>query len=90
LGIAQVDAAEYAKRGSVTITPSLGEVSLSTHGPTVSVALSDAEIDGLIAARLAARKAKNWAEADRIRDQLAQAGVILEDKPNAPTTWRRA
>jgi cysteinyl-tRNA synthetase len=56
----------------------------------LGVTLSDTQIDELIAARLAARKAKNWAEADRIRDQLAQAGVILEDKPNAPTTWRRA
>ena len=42
-----------------------------------------------IAARLAARKAKNWAESDRIRDELAAAGVILEDKPGGVTTWRR-
>ncbi len=52
--------------------------------------LSDAEIDECIAARLAARKAKNWAESDRIRDDLAAAGVILEDKPGGVTTWRRA
>jgi cysteinyl-tRNA synthetase len=52
--------------------------------------LSDAEIDERMAARLAARKAKNWAESDRIRDQLAAAGVILEDKPGGVTTWRRA
>ena len=38
---------------------------------------------------LAARKAKNWAESDRIRDELAAAGVILEDKPGGVTTWRR-
>ena len=37
----------------------------------------------------AARKAKNWAESDRIRDELAAAGVILEDKPGGTTTWRR-
>jgi cysteinyl-tRNA synthetase len=55
----------------------------------LGVTLSDGQIDELIEARLAARKAKNWAEADRIRDQLAQAGVVLEDKPNA-TSWRRA
>jgi cysteinyl-tRNA synthetase len=52
--------------------------------------LSDSEIDERIAARLAARKAKNWAESDRIRDELAAAGVILEDKPGGVTTWRRA
>jgi cysteinyl-tRNA synthetase len=52
--------------------------------------LADADIDARIAARLAARKAKNWAESDRIRDELAVAGVILEDKPGGATTWRRA
>jgi cysteinyl-tRNA synthetase len=52
--------------------------------------LPDAQIDALIAARLAARKAKNWPESDRIRDELAAAGVILEDKPGGTTTWRRA
>ena len=42
----------------------------------------------LIDARLAARKAKNYAEADRIRKELESAGVILEDGPQG-TTWRR-
>jgi cysteinyl-tRNA synthetase len=51
--------------------------------------LSDAEIDSLIAARDAARKAKNWPESDRIRKELADAGVILEDKPGGVTVWRR-
>ena len=54
-----------------------------------AMGLSDAEIDARIAARLAARKAKNWAESDRVRDELAAAGVILEDKPGGVTTWRR-
>jgi cysteinyl-tRNA synthetase len=52
--------------------------------------LGDADIEARIAARLAARKAKQWAESDRIRDELAAAGVILEDKPGGVTTWRRA
>jgi cysteinyl-tRNA synthetase len=51
--------------------------------------LADADIDARIAARLAARKARNWPESDRIRDELAAAGVILEDKPGGMTTWRR-
>ncbi len=50
--------------------------------------LSDADIDTLIQSRLDARKGKNFAEADRIRKELAEAGVILEDGP-AGTTWRR-
>ena len=49
---------------------------------------SEAEIGAQIEARLAARKAKNYAEADRIRKALDAAGVILEDGPQG-TTWRR-
>jgi cysteinyl-tRNA synthetase len=51
--------------------------------------LTDAEIEARIAARLEARKGKNWAESDRIRHELAAAGVILEDKAGGLTTWRR-
>ena len=49
----------------------------------------DAEIEGQIAARQAARKAKNWAEADRIRDELKATGIILEDTPQG-VKWHRA
>jgi len=51
--------------------------------------LGEAEIEAGIAARIAAKKAKNFAEADNIRAQLAAAGVILEDKPGGLTEWRR-
>ncbi|HEY6967157.1 MAG TPA: cysteine--tRNA ligase, partial [Burkholderiales bacterium] len=47
------------------------------------------DIQERIDARLAARKAKNYAEADRIRQALEKDGVILEDGPKG-TTWRRA
>ncbi len=50
---------------------------------------SDVEIETQIAARLAARKAKNFAESDRIRDALAEQGIILEDGAGN-TTWRRS
>jgi cysteinyl-tRNA synthetase len=50
--------------------------------------LADAEIRARIEARLAARKAKNYAEADRIRDELLASGIVLEDGAGA-TTWRR-
>lgn len=51
--------------------------------------LSPEAIEAQVAARLAARKAKNFAEADRIRDELGKAGILLEDGPGG-TTWRRA
>ena len=51
-------------------------------------ALTDAQIEAKIQERLDARKAKNWAESDRIRDELKAAGVILEDGPKG-TSWKR-
>lgn len=49
----------------------------------------DAEVEKMIEARQAARKAKNWAEADRIRDELKEKGVVLEDTPQG-VKWHRA
>lgn len=48
----------------------------------------DARIDGLVAARTAARVARDFAESDRLRDELTGQGIVLEDGP-AGTTWRR-
>jgi len=58
--------------------------------PAATADISDAEAQRLVEARIAARKAKDFAESDRIRDQLAAAGVIVEDKPGGKSTWRRA
>ncbi len=49
----------------------------------------DDEIEALIAARQEARKNKNWAEADRIRDELKEQGIVLEDTPQG-VKWHRA
>ena len=55
----------------------------ATQGP------DDSAIDDLIARRDAARAAKDWAEADRLRDELKQLGIVLEDA-GGETSWRRA
>lgn len=49
----------------------------------------DSEIEQQIQARVDAKKAKNWALADQIRDELKLQGVILEDSPDGLTRWRR-
>jgi len=48
----------------------------------------DAEVEELIEARQAARKEKNWAEADRIRNKLGEMGITLEDTPQG-VRWQR-
>ena len=50
--------------------------------------LADAEVEKLIAERLAARKARDFKKSDALRDQLAQAGIILEDTRDG-TRWKR-
>ena len=52
--------------------------------------LSPARIEALVEERRAARTARDFAEADRIRADLAAQGVLLEDKPGGATEWRRA
>lgn len=47
-------------------------------------------VEGQIVARVAAKQAKNFAEADRIRAELLTKGIVLEDKPGGVTEWRAA
>jgi cysteinyl-tRNA synthetase len=55
-----------------------------------SESMSESTILAKIDARTTAKKTKNFAEADRIRAELLECGVILEDKPGGVTEWRRA
>jgi cysteinyl-tRNA synthetase len=89
LGLLSVPPAQWFRlvRPARTEVPGGGqerEAAATARGP-----ISDAEVEARIAARTAARRAKNWAESDRIRAELAAAGVILEDKPGGQTAWRR-
>jgi cysteinyl-tRNA synthetase len=58
-------------------------------GAPAEGALVAEAVEAMIAARIAARKAKNFTEADRIRDDLLTQGITLEDGPSG-TIWRRA
>ncbi len=79
LGILQGDPEAFLKGGrAATASADLDAV----------MVFSDEKIDQMILQRLAARKAKQWAEADRIRDALGSAGILLEDGPGG-TSWRR-
>ncbi len=51
-------------------------------------ALTDEEVTTLVERRNAARAARDFATSDQIRDQLADAGVAVEDRPGGESTWR--
>jgi len=84
LGLAQLEPAEWFRRSRPAADAT------AAGGAPSAQSISDSEIEERIEARHAARKARNWAESDRIRDELARAGIVLEDKPGGQTSWRRA
>ena len=57
--------------------------------PEDATGLDDAAVDALVSARVTARADRNFKEADRLRAELTEAGIILDDSPTG-TIWRRA
>jgi cysteinyl-tRNA synthetase len=96
LGLLQRDSDAYLKGWSgLAATGTSGTIAVTEADDTSSASgivlstFTPQRIDQLIAERAAAREAKNYAEADRIRRELAEAGIVLEDSASG-TTWRRA
>jgi cysteinyl-tRNA synthetase len=55
--------------------------------PKAEAAVDEGAVSALITARLDARKAKNWAESDRLRDELATMGIAIKDNKDGTTSW---
>ncbi len=92
LGILTLPAEQWFRRARPGSAADAGRGSAAEAADapdTARASLSDAEVDRLVEARAAARAGKNWAESDRIREELAGAGVILEDRAGGKTAWRR-
>lgn len=86
LGLLQQDPASYFQCSTRYSAAGLAQ----GGAPAATGELDANQIDALIAARAAAKQARDYAEADRIRAQLREAGIELDDKPGGITQWRRA
>lgn len=94
LGILQDPPSVYLKTGSnyAIASGSLGEgvsITAATGTGWGAVGIDEEYIEQQKNVRLEAKKSKNWPLADQIREELKQHGVILEDKPDGTTSWRR-
>jgi cysteinyl-tRNA synthetase len=90
LGLLGQDPETFLRKHPRKVAADAGVGEGAGEGEAVAVeGFSDQDIERLIAARVAARKSKDFRESDRIRDELAAAGVLLEDQPGGKTLWRR-
>ncbi|MEE8202787.1 MAG: cysteine--tRNA ligase, partial [Alphaproteobacteria bacterium] len=89
LGLLQHDPVAWFKRRVKKVQ--VAESLLLSDSASVEIIRGEDEhwIEQQIELRIEARKAKNYAEADRIRDELAKKGIILEDHSPTATGWRR-
>jgi cysteinyl-tRNA synthetase len=74
---------------SAALTSGTGVAQLSGKTPTVKESLGDASIEAKIAERAEAKKKKDFKRADAIRAELHSQGIIIEDKPDGTSRWKR-
>jgi cysteinyl-tRNA synthetase len=86
LGLLQDDPSAWLKGGRVVSAQAVAKVEAHV---TADATVVNPRIDELVRQRTEARRSKNFALADSIRAQLAMEGVVLEDKPDGTTEWRR-
>jgi cysteinyl-tRNA synthetase len=88
-GILGLELGLEQRSASSLASASLGSSPVQTQEvAVVNPGLSDPAVEDLIAQRQAARNSKNWAEADRLRDELQNQGITLIDQPGV-TRWHR-
>ncbi len=85
LGLLQRNPVEYLQYKYVEAHASL----TASGSADAEVVVGEPYISAQIEARIAAKKARNFVEADHIRNSLLEAGIVLEDTPQG-TIWRRA
>ena len=94
MGLLAREPRSFLQGGVGSVLPMVGGVIGSQEdgiaSATAAAGFSNIQIEEKIVARTSAKKAKNFAEADRIRNELLAGGIILEDKPGGITEWRRA
>jgi len=78
-----------AKSDTNALAESLRALGFS-HRPASKRQVDTKQVNALIDARLVARKSKNFAESDRIRDELKAMGVVIKDNKDGTTTWEIA
>ena len=86
LGVLQADSDAWLKSSNFSM---LETAHFDMTGSPMITGDPEEYIEQQIQNRLNAKNAKNWALADKIRDDLKEQGIILEDTPNGKTSWRR-
>lgn len=83
LGLFQLDRWQFHARSAALTGSEMSAVQRQVSP------LSDGDIERMVAERLDAKKQKNFARADEIRKSLASQGIIIEDKPDGTSRWKR-